>query len=327
MSVDATFHETSAQPRVEQLPLGHMSIELGHLYMEDYAAGIDGLRDHFRRVAPWAEAARRACQDAIGDRRARISTCFLVDDYFGPFGSPRDIVPDLMTAAGDAGLEIDYLGRESGCAMADGVSIARLVEGQLVVEPAPSTDGSRPPTSESGWLCNGQRSVPAGTGEAMGEMSEWRPPVENVVNRHGIFLDVQLWDEKPGGPRVWSCPFLAAVWQLLRLGMLRDLGRSVAVPEPMPEELPERWSELPALLQLNPSAASFSAYRTVSTLSIAFLTVENAVRMILGQMNVAAGVAAQVADRAEREGVTLPPELVDRVGYSFYDTGSQRRWR
>lgn len=326
--VDATFREASAQPRVEQLPLAHVSIELGHLYMEDYAAGIDGLRANFQRVAPWAEAARQACQTTVGDRRARISTCFLVDDYFGPFGSPRQIVPDLMRAAADAGLEIDYLGRESGCATADGVPIARLVEGQLVAEPAPSTDGSRPPVSESGWLCNGERSATPGVGEAMGVISQWTPPVESAVNRHSIFLDVELWDEKPeDGSRTWSCPFLAAVWQLLRLGMLRNLGQGVAVPQPLPGELPERWDELPALLRLNPSAAPFSAYRTFSVLSARFLSVEHAVRTILGQVNVAGAVATQVTDRAEREGVALPPELVERIEYAFVHTGSGRRWR
>lgn len=326
MGADAVFREASDEPRVEQLPLSHLSIELGHLYMEDYASGIDGLRENFQRVAPWADAARRACQAAIGDRRARVSTCFLVDDYFSPFGSPRQIVPDLMRAAADAGLEIDYLGRESGCASAEGVPIARMVEGQLVAEPAPLTDGSRPPVSESGWLCNGERSAVPGAGEAMGVISQWTPPVESAANRHSIFLDIELWDEK-GDERTWSCPFLASVWQLLRLGMLRNLGQSVAVPQPAPGELPESWDQLPGLLRLNPSAAPFSAYRTFSVLSSRFLPVEHAVRTILGQVNVAGAVAAQVAERAERESLTLPPELVDRIEYAFVHTGSRRSWR
>jgi hypothetical protein len=327
MPLDATFREASAQSRVERVPLGHLSIELGHLYMEDYVGGLDALRAHFRRVAPWAEAARSAYQAAAGDRRARISTCFLVDDYFSPFGSPRQIVPDLMRAAADAGLQIDYLGRESGCAAADGVSIAELVEGELVAEPAPSTDGSRPPANESGWLCNGERSATPGVGEAMGVTTPWRPPVESAMNRHSIFVDVQLWDGEPDGSRTWSCPFLAAVWQLLRLGMLRDLGRAVAVPAPLPEELPERWDELPAVLRLNPSAAPFSAYQTFSVLASRFLAVEHAVRTILGQVNVAGAVAAQVTERAEGDRVALPPELVDRIEYAFVSAGSSRHWR
>src|SRR5207302_9784046 len=126
MAHEAAFTETSAQPRVERVPLGHLSIELGHLYMEDYEAGIDSLRWHFRQVAPWANAARQACAAALGDRTPRISTCFLVDDYFAPFGSPREIVPQLVEAAAEAGLHIDYLGRESGCAEADDVDLGRL---------------------------------------------------------------------------------------------------------------------------------------------------------------------------------------------------------
>jgi len=325
MAIDASFQEASAQPRIEQLPFAHLSIELGHLYMEDYGLGIDGLREHFRAVTPWAQAAGRACEDCVAGRRPRISTCFLVDDYFSPFGSPREIVPDLIRAAADADLQIDYLARESACANAGDVSLARLVESQLVDEPAPSTDGSRPPVTESGWLCNGRRSPVAVTGEAIGIPTRWTPPAENAVDRHSIFLDVELWDERTPGARTWSCPFLAAVWQLLRLGMLRSQGRGVAVPEPVPDELPERWDELPAVLRLNESAAPFCAYQTFSVLSARFLAVEHAVRTVLGHVNVAAAVAEQVAQRCAREGLSLPPELVDRVGYAFIHGGTRRQ--
>src|SRR3546814_19804948 len=35
----AVFQETSAQPRTEAVPFSHLSLELGHLYMEDFAEG------------------------------------------------------------------------------------------------------------------------------------------------------------------------------------------------------------------------------------------------------------------------------------------------
>jgi hypothetical protein len=324
MATEAVFTETSAQPRVERVPFGHLSIELGHLYMEDYEAGIDSLRWHFRHVAPWVRAARDAHAAALGSRTTRISTCFLVDDYFAPFGSPREIVPQLVEAAAECGLRIDYLGRESGCAEADDVDLARLVEGRLVVEPAPDTNGSRPPVTKTGWLCNGLRSPLAGSVEAMGEAVGWRPPAESAANRHSIFLDVELWkDVELGkgrardGDRLWSCPYLASVWQLLRLGMLRNFGRPVAAPRAWAGELPGRWAELPPVTQLNASAAPFCAYRTFSVLASRFLPIEHAVRTILSQVTVEDAVARQALDRSAGEGLVLSAELVDRVEYAF----------
>jgi hypothetical protein len=324
MAHEAAFTETSAEPRVEQVPLGHLSIELGHLYMEDYEAGIDSLRWHFRQVAPWANAAREAYAAQLGNRTPRISTCFLVDDYFAPFGSPSEIVPQLIEAAAESGLRIDYLGRESGCAEADDIDLARLVEGRLVVEPAPETNGSRPPVTKTGWLCNGSRSPVAGSAEAMGEVVGWAPPAESAANRHSIFLDVEVWQDVEsgkgrarGGDRLWSCPYLASVWQLLRLGMLRNFGRAVASPRALSGALPERWSDLPPVVQLNPGAAPFCAYRTFSVLASRFLPIEHAVRTILSQVDVEEPVARQAVERSAGEGIVLPPELVDRVEYAF----------
>ncbi|MBO0867881.1 MAG: hypothetical protein J2P15_04895 [Micromonosporaceae bacterium] len=311
----AVFQEASAEHRVQSLPLAHLSIELGHLYFEDFAAGPQALRRHFREVAPWARAAREICAASLPGRTPRISTTFLVDDYFGPGSSPAQVLPDLLRAADDCGLGIDYLARESGCAQADGVAIARLVEERIVAEPPPGTTGSRPPVTEAGWLCNGQRS-PSSTGQAMEAMVPWAPPVENATNRHSIFVDVQLWDEGPGG-RTWSCAFLAAVWQLLRLGVLRRLGAPVAVPRPWVGPYPDEWTRLPAVVQLNPSAAPFSAYRALSILESRFLSTEHAVRTILSQVAVDEAVVEQVVGRAGVEGWSLSPELADRIQYVF----------
>jgi hypothetical protein len=319
MTADATFREAAAEPRVEGIPLAHLSVELGHLYMEDFAAGPDHLVHHFEHVSVWAQAAVQACAKATAGRKARVSTCFLIDDYFTRFSTPAKVVPELIRAARYSGLEIDYLARESACAVADGVPLASLVEGKLVADPAPNTNGSRPPTTETGWLCNGQRSpataVP-GTGEAMGEVQSWEPPEENAANRHSIFLDVELWDEARGR-RTWSCPFLAAVWQLLRLGMLRNLGETVAVPRACADGFPEDWDQLPPVVKLNPNAAPFSAYRTLSVLSPRFLGIEHAVRTILSQVAVERAVADQIARRCESEGLPLPAEVISRIEYVF----------
>lgn len=310
----AGFHEATAQRRLQAVPLAHVSIEVGHFYSEDYAAGREQLRRAFQRVAPWVEAAQRIDVAAAG-KAPRVSTCFLVDDYHSTIGPPAQVLPELLAAAQDCGLAIDYLVRESGCVEADGVPLARLVEERIVADPPPDTTGVRPPVTETGWLCNGQRTP--GPNPAMDLPVAWHPPAENAARRHSIFVDVELWNQDRGA-RTWSCAYLAGVWQLLRLGLLRSHGASVAVPRLYRTgELPEEWDQLPAVIQLNPQAAPFSAYRSRSVLASRFLPTEQAVRTLLSQVAVDAEVAQQVLERGQAEGIALPIEPVDRVEYVF----------
>ncbi|MGY0237150.1 SCO2522 family protein [Longispora urticae] len=357
----SVFREASADRALAEVPLSHLSLELGHLYMEDFAEGEARLRAHFERVAPWADAARRihaaelaARHEALvatwdgavsgdsGDSRPgpvrpggnpesrplrpplprpRVSTCFLIDDYFGEVGSPREVLPGLIRAAENAGVPIDYLARESVCARAGDTSPAELLLGRLVPDPPPGANGSRPPATVNGWLCNGQRS-PAASAEAMEAHRPWRPPAQNGVRRHSIFVDVQLWDEDDEHRRTWSRPLLAAVWQLLRLGVLRDGPDPVLVAEPWQGGFPDSWAELPALSRLTGTRAPFCAYRTMSIMPGRFLPVEQAVRTVLEQVATAPDVAAQLRARAEGEGVELPAEIVDRAEYVHIGAGS-----
>ncbi|HEY0002621.1 MAG TPA: SCO2522 family protein [Actinoplanes sp.] len=315
-TADDLFTEENATPVVRSVALSHLSIELGHLYMEDFEKGPARLREHFRRVAPWARAAAAATTEALPGRTARISTCFLIDDYFTRFSSPPQVVTALVAAAGEAGLEIDYVARESGCAAADGVDLATVVQQHLVDEPAEGTTGGRPATTVSGWLTNGERS-PVAAAAAMAAPRQWAPARQSAARNHSIFLDVELWSDGPDG-RLWSCPFLAAIWQLQRLGLLRHLGEPVAEPRPAtPNDLPAEWAEMPAIVQLNPRAAALRAYRTFSPLDGRFLAVEVAVRTILGQVSVDPVVAGQVTARARAEHFDLPAEPVERIGYAF----------
>jgi hypothetical protein len=252
----------------------------------------------------------------------RASTCFLVDDYFSRFAGPSEVIPMIVEAAAKADLKIDYLARESACAQSRDARPAHLTLSRLVTEPAPGTTGSRLPVTESGWLTNGVRSPgsPDGPVMAMRSAEPWRPPKQNAARRHSIFVDVELWDELEG-KRVWSCAMLAAVWQLLRLGLLRDLGNPVGQPEDAPEEWPDEWAELAPVVRLRPEAAPFAAYTTVSLLSPRFLPVELAVRTILGQFAADPLILADLADRAGREHVDLPDEIVDRIRYAFVSPG------
>ncbi|MDX3576815.1 MULTISPECIES: SCO2522 family protein [unclassified Streptomyces] len=320
---ESAFRETGADPRTESVPFSHLSLELGHLYMEDFLEGPDRLRRHFRTVRPWAEAARAGVGPLPADRRPRISTCFLIDDYFSRLSTPAALIPPLVESAAEAGLTIDYLALESGCASPgpgrqDRAALAESVLHRLVESPPPGSQGFRPPVSRTGWLSNGSRAPARRTSAALDPTgSVWQPPSETGARGHSVFLDVELWNG-PEEERTWSCAFLASVWQLVRLGLLRDRGRAVLTPTPWDgREFPAEWDALPPLLRLNPRAAPFTAYATCSVLPARFLAVEHAVRVILEQVLVDADALGQVAERSAAEGFAMHPEPVERTSYMF----------
>ena len=155
----------------------------------------------------------------------------------------------------------------------------------------------------------------------MAKRTVWQAPLESARRRHSIFVDVELWDERDR-QRTWSCPMLAAVWQLMRLGLLRDRGRPVVTPQDWSDQrFPDSWDDLPAVIRLRPKAAAFAAYTTLSVLSPRFLPVELAVRTILGQFACDGGLLTEATDRAARDGMKLPDEIVDRIRYVFAAPG------
>lgn len=316
-TADDVFTEESASPVIRAVALSHLSIELGHLYMDDFREGQPRLRAQFRRVRPWARTAVEQTTAELGDRTPRISTCFLIDDYFTRFSTPAEVVGALVEAAAAEGLEIDYVARESGCARAGDIDIAQLVQDHLVDEPPEGFNGNRPPTARTGWLTNGVRS-PVANGTAMGRRAAagWQPPRQSAVQNHSIFVDIELWNGTE--TRRWSCPFLAAVWQLQRLGLLRHLGEPIAEPQPIAAaDLPGEWERMPPIVQLNPAAAPMRAYRTFSAIDSRFLPIEMAVRTILSQVGIDAVVDRSVRTRAKGERIDLPAEVVGRIGYAF----------
>lgn len=316
---NAGFREEAADSRVESVALSHVSLELGHLYMDDYLAGTKRLEEQFRRVRPWAEAARSVTAAACGQQRPRISTCFLIDDYFTRFSSPAEVLPNVLAAAASCGLAIDYIARESACAVTDRVPLAEIVAARLTALPPVGANGSRPPLMEVGWLSNGQRSPGVDVREAMNRPA-WLPPEETEAVNHSIFVDVELWSENDGR-RTWSCAFLASVWQLLRLGMLRNAGRNVVTPVPMPADFPDEWDDLPPVVQVTDAAAPFCAYRTQSVLPTRFLNVEHAVRVVVGQYSALPTVIDQIATRSGREHLELPADVTERIDYVFFSGG------
>ncbi|WP_433214385.1 SCO2522 family protein [Dactylosporangium sp. CS-047395] len=317
MVADVEFHEVTAEPRTQSIPLSHLSIELGHLYAEDFGPGFVNIDRHFERVAPWVRQARAACAAMLPEgARPRISTCFLVDDYRNETPTPPEVIEQLRRAAEAHELTIDYVARESGCVEAEGVALAELVVDRLVPDPPQHTTGGRPPAVESGWLCNGERTP--GRAPAMASSSSWTPPQESGPNGHSIFVDVELWSQLRD-ERIWSCAFLASVWQLVRLGLLRHRGEAAVRPYRLDdaESLPLGWSRLPAVIQLNPKAPPFAAYQTMSVLRTQFLPVELAVRTILSQVAVEVPVLDELGRRGAHEGVIVPEQIVQRISYVF----------
>ncbi|GAA1828547.1 SCO2522 family protein [Actinomadura chokoriensis] len=303
----------TSRPRVELVPRSHLSLELGHLYMEDLLDGPETLRRHFARIGPWAGFVR-----ARHPAPMRISTCFLVDDYFSRLTSPKKLVPELLEAARGAGLGIDYLVRESACASAGEVSPAELVLGRIVSDPPRGGNGLRPPVHTTGWVSNSRdRLRPDGPDEALATRP-WRPPEQNGARSHSICMEVQLWDDLDGRRR-WSCAMLSAVWQLLRLGLLRHQGKPVAAPVRWTAEYPDRWEDLPPLVQLTDGAQPFAAFQTLSLLETRFAGVEAAVRTILDQVSVDPAVGEQTAAQAAAQGIELPGDVVGRISHVFSD--------
>ncbi len=295
-----SFAETSALTRIEREPLSHLSVELGRLSTVDLTP--DRLRHLLSRAAVWT---RTACDVRVP--RPRVSTCIVIDDHL-PDSAPAEILPSLLDIAAECELRIDYLVRESGFA-----PLAGLVAARLVAVPAPGTNGSLEPPEATGWVCNGRRSPGATDGEAM-YGTRWSPPEEIGARNHSVFVDVRLRDDESQ----WSRAFLAAVRQLVRLGLVRDLGKAVVRPRPLPAELPRSWAGLPPVTKLTPDAKPFTAYRTFSLLPVRALQAENAARIILSQVSVKHELLDLLEQRAAEDGIHIQPQLIDRVGYMLF---------
>lgn len=322
-----SFSEATRDDRVEALPMSHLSVETGHFYMEELLKGDDRIKAQFEAVRPWIEVARSTARGGAGKRR--VSTCFLLDDYFGNSTDPRTIIDKVRTIAEACDIRIDYLVREAGCRQTAGVDLAGMVKEMLVQEPEPGENGSRPRAADSGWLSNGRPSPSQRTpsGQAM-TAAAWAPPEEFAKRNHSIFVDVEMWrdrdelvDGRPEQQRTWSCPFLAAIWHLLRLGMLRNDGKPVAVPAPCPADdgWPDHWDDLPTVIQLNKHAAPFAAYRSVSILPQIYLPIEQASRVVLDHLDYDAAVIERTLGLAQAEGVTLSAKVTDRMSHLFVE--------
>ncbi|WP_054815056.1 SCO2522 family protein [Nocardia arizonensis] len=318
----AGYSEDDGRPGVERIPLSHLSIEVGHFYLDDVMRQTDRVRAEFARLAPVVAAFVESARQQYGPG-VRISTCYLIDDYFRPETDPVELIENLLGAAEQAGTPIDYLARQSGCdriprdADREPIPVADMVAATIVPEPLPPDAGGRRATADSGWLCNGRRSSEHDPARPVPE-SGFRPPEEFGGDDHSVFLDVQLWSRQENRTR-WSRAFLGAVWYLLRLGMLRYHGRPVIHPRPRPRTAPLGWDELPAVMRVNPNAMPFAAYRTLSILPARHIGVEHAVRMVLEHLDLDDEVVDQIVACGAQDGVPVPRPLSDRLSHLILD--------
>ncbi|WP_051450704.1 SCO2522 family protein [Actinospica robiniae] len=299
------YHEATESAGVERVPFAHLSVEAGHLYLRQLA-DLGLVRDQFAAVLPRVALAVEEARAAHG-KDARISTCLMIDDYntnpTDPRPSPAVALAMLNEAMRETGLRIDYVARESGCVDASSmfypdsrsrVPLAEIVLGLITPEPIEGSNGSGSSPLLSGWVSNGRRSEDVG---AAMEAIEWRQPEEYGNHGHSVLIDAELYNDRvaavpePGGgkriERVWSCSMLTAVWHLLRLGMLRNDGRRVAVPCDISAatSLPRTWEELPTVIKVNPAAAPFCAYRAVSILPSSASITEVAADVVMNHIS------------------------------------------
>ncbi|MFE9579461.1 SCO2522 family protein [Nocardia sp. NPDC006044] len=332
MNGATVYSEAAEQVQVAGVSFAHLSIETGHFYMKSLLDGEEKIRAHFERVARLVDLHTAEAKAEYGPS-ARVSTCFLIDDYFGSNTNPTEVLDKVLGIAEKCGLRIDYLAREAGCwetpLYVDGrltgqqIPLAEMVASWVVAEPLKQTTGRRPPDVESGWLCNGRRSSEHDSEQAMQVTEAYRRPEEFARREHTIFLDIELWNtliNKDGEEHTrWSCPFLASIWQLLRLGMVRYEGRAVVEPQPPGERWPASWWEMPSVIKLNPQAAPFEAYRALSILPREYLKIEHAVQTILDHIVIDQEVLAKAIKRAESEGISIPREVTGRLSHMFVD--------
>ncbi|WP_024936728.1 hypothetical protein [Actinomadura welshii] len=175
---------------------------------------------------------------------APVSTCLLIDDYAADPKPPKYVLPNIVEATEKAGLQLDYIVRESGLVELGGalIELGRAFVDRTAPRPLPRYLAVR----ESSY-------------------------------RHSISTQVELWNDTQ-----LACALLASVWQLVRLGAVDAGLGEPALWEDL--TLSRRWRNVPAVIRMSPEAPPLVADRTISVLPSKLLMVEHAVMTILGHI-------------------------------------------
>ena len=288
----------------------HLSAEVGHLYLHELRS-TEGESAQIKYVEDRMWASAVALGPVIRTYLAHqkvVSTSVLIDDYFwtpGAGPSPDDLA-ELITGWRTRfrqahGISIDFIVFESSLADTVKTLHRRIVSLPKEGAGSDAIDASALPS----WISNGQENRPTSSPTDLAPKMGLSPRQEEgrtlrqTPRPHAVRIDVELYSEKDG-KRVWACPLLAAWWQLVRLGMLRDEGDVPIVP--------------PNTIDLSGGDRTLFAKRTLTALNPQFLEIEVAVRTILGQ--------AALPDnwlKTLRDGREIPGRLghLDRIAYVF----------
>lgn len=290
-----------------------LSIELPHFYISQFSEKPD--------IIEKGLAASKIFLDPIvailEKKKKNYSTVCLVDDYFVRKGQENEIekfIQSYRNACEKLSIRLDYIVFEGQC--------SKSVKNFPPILPEPNQGaGSRggPYTNQlsdnKDWLSNGDvfRDKYIDVNQGFGanflsnELSDIKPHKE-----HALFLDVQL--SKPGESKnlaylneeklVYSCPFLAAWWQLIRLGMHSDEDGNFLIPE-------NSWQR--------DGAHPMTAERTLTFVAPDFLPVEHAVNCILNNVIPSDKQLRHLNRTGKTENGKPTLSLANRLSYVIYD--------
>ena len=314
--------------------IADLSVEIGHLYLSDLkfdsisAPEIENATHFDKRPSDEGEpqvvdlesyVTRRldrgiaAVSPIVKRYRAskkKVSTAVLIDDYFYRSSSDAELLDRVVAAIIEYAetakneIQLDFIAFEAD--VAD--SVRTLVN--LITREPHAGAGSRSQAEleyHDRWLGNGQ----AGRGRTVKKIRrlgrvEALPLEESTAGRnrrqHSIAMDIELLSLR-NGIELWSCPLLAAWWQLVRLGMLRDDHGEPTMPKRT------------IALGLDENVP-LHAKRTLTALVPEFLEVEAAVQTILRQTALTGDLRSHLKDsRLEIE----PRDHLKRISYVFVD--------
>ena len=314
--------------------IADLSVEIGHLYLSDLKfdaisgsementadledrppdegeSQVVDLESYVTRRLDRGIAAVSPIVNRYRASKKRVSTAVLIDDYFYRRSSDAELLDRVVAAimeyseTAKNGIKLDYIAFEAD--LAD--SVRTLIN--LIAREPPAGAGSRSQAEleyDDRWLGNGQagRARTVKKTRRLGRVEA--PPHEESTaepnrRQHSIAMDIELLSLR-NGFELWSCPLLAAWWQLVRLGLLRD--------EHGEPTMPKRTIALG-----RDQNVPLHAKRTLTALVPEFLEVEAAVQTILRQTALSGDLRTQLKDsRQEIE----PRDHLKRISYVFVD--------
>ena len=293
-----------------------LSVELGHFYMSDLqhiqgnspsSETEDRIRTFLGKRIDVGYAALHPIVSKYWEQEKTVSLSVMIDDYFWTASNNltrKDVADYVLNHCERTGIPLNFIVYESSLADSVEVMVHRIVE-----RAHPGSGSQRRDRSEQiRWLSNGQMgrdvaplSENRGFGIAMPETPSKAAYTEKTRS-HSLHIDVELFDTPQKGEgllKQWACPVLAAWWQLIRLGMLRDVKNNPSCPDDT--------------VVINDEYTLF-AKRTLTALSPDFLEIEAGVRTILSQVSIPEDWYAHLQDGPTRP---EPDEHLSRIGYIF----------